>query len=127
MDNKKLTNIQQRLSKIKQLTMSSNLEASNPIKHLNAAADTVDFFKSSNDDDNDTRSVLGKKELNFKKVITQMDAQLAYIKSGAYGHTFKGIVMDDDGKEKMSFAVKIVAYTKKDDYGDELFRILFYR
>ena len=119
MDNKKLTNIQQRLSKIKQLTGSSNLEASNPIKHLNSNADTVDFFKSSNDDDNDTRSVLGKKELNFKKVITQMDAQLAYIKSGAYGHTFKGIVMDDDGKEKMSFAVKIVAYTKKDDYGDE--------
>ena len=119
MDNKKLTNIQQRLSKIKQLTMSSNLEASNPIKHLNAGADTVDFFKSSNDDDNDTRSVLGKKELNFKKVITQMDAQLAYIKSGAYGHTFKGIIMDDEGQEKMSFAVKIVAYTKKDDYGDE--------
>ena len=42
---------------------------------------------------------------------------MIYIKSGAYGNTFKGIVTDDNDDEVMSFAVKIVAYPKKDGYG----------
>jgi serine/threonine protein kinase len=60
---------------------------------------------------------LGKKSLDFYKVINQLDSKLIYIKSGAYGNTFKGIIHDDDENELMSFAVKVVAYPKKEGYG----------
>jgi serine/threonine protein kinase len=65
----------------------------------------------------DTKTVLNKKSLNFYKVINQLESKLLYIKSGAYGNTFKGIITDDNDNEVYAFAVKVVAYPKKDGYG----------
>jgi len=114
-----LTTIQHRLLNIKKLVEESNLSSINPLKNLDQYAET-ECFTGPRDKDNksqDTRTILGKKTLNFYKVINKMEGQLLYIKSGAYGHTFKGIVTDDDDNETMSFAVKIVAYPKRDGYG----------
>ena len=122
-NNGSLSTIQHRLLNIKKLMEESNLQVTNPLKNVDAGADTEYFTgKIYNDDDKyskslDTRTLLDKKSLNFYKVINQLDSKLVYIKSGAYGNTFKGIVNDDAGNEIMSFAVKVVAYPKKEGYG----------
>jgi hypothetical protein len=70
----------------------------------------------------DTREVLKKKFFkDFKKVIFQIgdtdSEQLDYIKSGTSGHTFRGQVINEEGN-KIEYGVKVVAYPKKDEYGD---------
>lgn len=114
-----LSTIQHRLLNIKKLMEESNLHSTNPLKNIDQYADTECFVgpKEKDSKSQDTRTVLGKRTLNFYSVINKLDGQLIYIKSGAYGHTFKGIVSDDDGSEIMSFAVKVVAYPKRDGYG----------
>jgi serine/threonine protein kinase len=119
-----VSTIQSRLLNIKKLMDDSNLQITNPLKNIDAVADTECFTGHKNNGDRndskslDTRTVLGKKSLDFYKVINQLDSKLIYIKSGAYGNTFKGIVYDDDDEnEIMSFAVKVVAYPKKEGYG----------
>ena len=84
--------------------------------------DTENFIKNNNINDedsidtHDTRNSLNKKMLDFNNVISQIGGKLLYIKSGSTGHTFKGIMdMDNDN---LSYAVKVVAYPKKEDYGD---------
>jgi len=67
-------------------------------------------------DSNDTRSILNKKKFNLGKIINQIGGRLEYIKSGTTGHTFKGIIMEDG--HEINYAVKVVAYPKKDKYGD---------
>jgi len=117
--NNSISTIQNRLFNIKKLMESANLEITNPLNNVDESADT-DFFIGQKDKDNkslDTRTVLGKKSLNFYKVINRLDSKLIYIKSGAYGNTFKGIISDEKDNEVMSFAVKVVAYPKKDGYG----------
>lgn len=78
---------------------------------------------SNNDSNNyssiishDTRASLNKKLLDFNSIIKQIGGQLLYIKSGSTGHTFKGII--DKNNENLSYAVKVVAYPKKENYGD---------
>jgi hypothetical protein len=88
--------------------------------------DTDNFVlnkKTNNDNDyksvqssNDTRDNLNKHILDFTTIITQIGGKLLYIKSGSTGHTFKGII--DTTNENLSYAVKVVAYSKKDNYGD---------
>ena len=123
MDNiKKPTNtisaIHSRLFNIKKLIEQSNLDLANPLKNVDQNMDT-EFFTGPKDNKSlDTRTVLGKKNLNFYKVINQLDSKLVYIKSGAYGNTFKGIINDENMNEVYAFAVKIVAYPKKENYGD---------
>jgi len=117
-----ISTIQSRLLNIKKLMDDSNLQVTNPLKNIDAVADTECFTGPRNKDNADsksldTRTVLGKKSLDFYKVINQLDSKLIYIKSGAYGNTFKGIIHDDDENELMSFAVKVVAYPKKEGYG----------
>ena len=122
MDNiKKPTNtisaIHSRLFNIKKLIEQSNLDLANPLKNVDQNMDT-EFFTGPKDNKSlDTRTVLGKKTLNFYKVINQLDSKLVYIKSGAYGNTFKGIINDENMNEVYAFAVKIVAYPKKEGYG----------
>ena len=65
----------------------------------------------------DTRNVLNKKLHNFYKVINQIGGKLLYIKSGTTGHTFKGIVSPESGVN-INYAVKVVAYPKREKYGD---------
>jgi hypothetical protein len=66
----------------------------------------------------DTRKVLKKRFSNFANTIKAIgghENQLEYIKSGTTGHTFKGSVNDENGE--FDYAVKVVAYPKKDKYG----------
>jgi len=117
--NTSLSTIQKRLFSIKKLMELSNLEITNPLNNVDETADT-DVYIGQKDKENkslDSRTVLGKKSLNFYKVINRLDSKLIYVKSGAYGNTFKGIITDDNDNEVMAFAVKIVAYPKKDGYG----------
>jgi hypothetical protein len=114
-----LSTIQNRLLSIKKLIEDSNLNSTNPLKNLDQFAETECFVapKEKDSKSQDTRTALGKRTLNFYNVINKLEGQLIYIKSGAYGHTFKGIVTDDDDNETISFAVKVVAYPKRDGYG----------
>ena len=67
-------------------------------------------------DKDDIRELLPKKYIDFNKAINQLGGKLLYIKSGSTGHTFKGVHLDD--KSKTNYGVKIVAYPKKENYGD---------
>jgi hypothetical protein len=66
----------------------------------------------------DIRELLPKKYIDFGKAISQLGGKLLYIKSGSTGHTFKGVHPPPNNENKESYAVKIVAYPKKENYGD---------
>jgi hypothetical protein len=98
------------------------------IKHIetlvcNKALDSMIDFKNTSSTDTfenmegteDIRELLPKKYLDFTKAINELGGKLLYIKSGSTGHTFKGVHLDNT---KMNYAVKIVAYPKKENYGD---------
>ena len=70
----------------------------------------------SSEQSHDTRNSLNKKMLDFNTIISQIGGKLLYIKSGSTGHTFKGIM--DYNNDNLSYAVKVVAYPKKENYGD---------
>lgn len=70
-----------------------------------------------NDTDTDIRNIMPKKYIDFNKAIKDLGGKLLYIKSGSTGHTFKGIYPANN-KEKPNYAVKIVAYPRKENYGD---------
>lgn len=81
----------------------------------------VGFSKEENEfedtpDSQDTRSILRKKDFNFNNIIHQIGGRLEYIKSGTTGHTFKGIILEQG--HEINYAVKVVAYPKKEKYGD---------
>ena len=65
----------------------------------------------------DTKDVLKKKNLDFSDVMNKIGGKLVYVKSGSTGHTFKG-VYPKTTQNKPNYAVKIVAYPKKENYGD---------
>lgn len=75
--------------------------------------DTEAFVNLKND--NDARNVLEKKNLDFSNVINKIGSKLVYIKSGTTGHTFRGF--NPNNSKSLNFAVKIVAYPKKENYG----------
>jgi hypothetical protein len=86
--------------------------------------DTENFvnktLSSDNEENNDIRKILNKKYFDFNKIINQIGGKLLYIKSGSTGHTFKGLNPNDKENDhsKINYAVKIVAYPKKENYGD---------
>lgn len=63
----------------------------------------------------DIRELIPKKYLDFNKVICKLGGKLLYIKSGSTGHTFKGVHIEKS--DKPNYAVKVVAYPKKEHYG----------
>lgn len=71
-----------------------------------------------NDDSYDIRKVLNKKNIDFNKIINKIGGKLLYIKSGTTGHTFKGIVKNDNSDILYNYAVKVSAYPKKEKYGN---------
>ena len=80
------------------------------------SSDTNDSLKSE-----DIRDLMPKKFMDFGKAISELGGKLLYIKSGSTGHTFKGVYPPlEDGKPdpRKPYAVKIVAYPKKENYGD---------
>ncbi len=96
------------------------------IKHIQSlvggkSLDTMIDFKTTSEtfenltNTEDIRELLPKKYLEFSKAINELGGKLLYVKSGSTGHTFKGVHLDSN---KMNYAVKIVAYPKKENYGD---------
>jgi len=96
------------------------------IKHIQSlvggkSLDTMIDFKTTSEtfenltNTEDIRDLLPKKYLEFSKAINELGGKLLYVKSGSTGHTFKGVHLDSN---KMNYAVKIVAYPKKENYGD---------
>jgi hypothetical protein len=84
--------------------------------------DIIDSMISSDDENNssikkeDIRELLPKKYIDFNKVIDKLGGRLLYIKSGSTGHTFKGVHLEKT--DRPNYAVKVVAYPKKENYGD---------
>ena len=79
----------------------------------------IDFKTKSESIDSvveDIRDLLPKKYIDFTKAIEQLGGKLLYIKSGSTGHTFKGVYPNME--KKPNYGVKIVAYPKKEKYGD---------
>ncbi len=76
------------------------------------------FTNSSNYSSEDIRNLMPKKYIDFNKAIKELGGKLLYIKSGSTGHTFKGVYPPPNEEEKPNYAVKIVAYPRKENYGD---------
>jgi len=74
---------------------------------------------SENKKSKDIRDIFQKKLISFKDIIQKIGGKLLYIKSGTTGHTFKGISIPDPNHPEIviNYAVKIVAYPRKENYG----------
>jgi len=103
-------NIPYRISFIKSLLQDKKFI---PLIDFNSR-DTEMFENTTNTID--TRNILNKGKYEFNDVIGQIGGKLLYIKSGSTGHTFKGIFPTKDGE--INYAVKVVAYPKKQGYGN---------
>lgn len=115
--NQNTNTIEARIFNIKNLIGNAHLEPINPLKTMDSNLETEFFEGPKENKSMDTRTILGKKTLDFYNIINRLNSKLIYIKSGAYGNTFKGIVTNDNDEEVMSFAVKVVAFPKKNGYG----------
>ena len=106
-----------RLEFIKELLGDNTV---NPIADFNNT-ETENFLKPTGNikdgNINDTRYVLGKQLLDFYTIINRIGGKLVYIKSGTTGHTFKGVINQKGGDEKIKYAVKVVGYPRKERYG----------
>ena len=106
--------IPERIINIKNIVDNKNIEAILDFK------ENI-FINDTNNNSEDIRDLLPKKYIDFGKAINDLGGKLLYIKSGSTGHTFKGIHFDESNQiieNKESYAVKIVAYPKKENYGD---------
>ena len=103
--------IPSRVDFIKDILKGNNL---NPLIELDAT--DTEAFVNENEDNFDMRRVLRKKYLDFGTVINKIGGKLVYIKSGTTGHTFRGF--NPNKSEDPNFAVKIVGYPKRENYGD---------
>ena len=101
--------ISDRIERIKNTINDSFIE---PLIDFNNKSENV----STNS--NDIREIIPKKYIDFVKVINELGGKLLYIKSGSTGHTFKGVFPPPNDRNKTNYAVKIVAYPKKEKYGD---------
>lgn len=105
---KKFNLITHRIGKIQNLINDS------PVDTL------VDLYKSRDFktiEKDDIRKILPKKNYDFGKVIEQLGGKLLYIKSGSTGHTFRGVYLDP-ANTRPNYAVKVVAYPRRENYGD---------
>ena len=111
--NKKFDGISDRIEFIKILLGGNKL---NPMVDFDMC-DTEHVENRSNG--YDIRTIMTKKTMDFNKLICEIGGKLLYIKSGTTGHTFKGIIYDTDGvSELLNYAVKVVAYPIRENYGD---------
>lgn len=116
---KKYDTIPFRLEFIKELWEGNSMA---PLMQIDNCQ-TEDFVNPSGYRDNctteqvDIRDVINKNLHDFYDVIKTIGGRLMYVKSGTTGHTFKGKVKCDDGT-KLNYAVKVVAYPKREKYGD---------
>ena len=108
--------ISSRISFIRDLLKGKQLE---PIVMIDFDQCNTEYIEKTRDE-YDIRNVIYKKVLDFNKIINEIGGRLEYVKSGTTGHTFKGVsYLDPSDKEKIiNYAVKIVAYPKRENYGD---------
>jgi serine/threonine protein kinase len=108
--------ISNRILFIRNLLKGKQLEPIIMIDFENCNTEYIEKTK----DEYDIRNVIYKKVLDFNKIINEIGGKLEYIKSGTTGHTFKGCsIIDPKDKNKyLHYAVKIVAYPKRENYGD---------
>ena len=99
--------VHDRITFIKYLLDSTGIK---PILDMQDDVGYTEFFQSS----------INKETYDFTNVIMKIGGKLKYIKSGSTGHTFQGIYYPDpnDSAKSISYAVKVVAYSK-DDESDE--------
>lgn len=105
-----------RLDFIKELLEGGKLDPLINFENLNIL-ETEKYVNPYTTNSTDTRFVLNKKLHDFYKVINEIGGKLLYVKSGTTGHTFKGIVTTEEG-HNINYAVKVVAYPKRERYGD---------
>ena len=103
--------IPERINTIQNMVGKNSIESIIDFKNS-----TESFEYPSNTED--IRELLPKKYIEFGKAINELGGKLLYIKSGSTGHTFKGVHPPPNEDNKQSYAVKIVAYPKKENYGD---------
>ena len=117
-DNKRQNSMKTRLENIKNIINTTNLSGANPLHGLNENMDTINYYCGISEGDDDTRNsktVLGKKKLNFNKVMSKLDAKLVYLKGGANGIVFYCFCKSMN-KE---LSVKVVPYLNRREYGNE--------
>ena len=110
LDKKDFNFISDRLENIQSMIGKNNIES---IIDFNST-DSVEYSTNTCD----IRELLPKKYIDFSKAIAELGGKLLYIKSGSTGHTFKGVHPPPNNENKKAYAVKIVAYPKKENYGD---------
>jgi serine/threonine protein kinase len=103
--------IPERINTIQNMVGKNSIESIIDFKNS-----TESFEYPSNSED--IRELLPKKYIDFGKAINELGGKLLYIKSGSTGHTFKGVHPPPNEDNKQPYAVKIVAYPKKENYGD---------
>ena len=108
---KKFNQIPYRISVIKDMVNDKILDSMVDFKNET-------FNNSTNYSSEDIRNLMPKKYIDFNKAIKDLGGKLLYIKSGSTGHTFKGVYPPPNDEEKPNYAVKIVAYPRKENYGD---------
>ena len=118
MDNKpKFDHISNRIDFIHNLLKDKKLDPLIDVKvpslEISGGSETTKKEQQSKD----MRTLLHKKAFDFNQIINDIGGKLQYVKSGTTGHTFKGISYSDKSKT-INYGVKIVAYSKKDSYGD---------
>ena len=110
-DNKNFNLIPDRIQTIQSMVNGNNID---PILDFKNSTESFEYP----DNTEDIRELLPKKYIEFGKAINELGGKLLYIKSGSTGHTFKGVHPPPNDEKKQSYAVKIVAYPKKENYGD---------
>ena len=108
---KKFNQIPYRISVIKDMVEDKVVDSMVDFKNKS-------FSNSSSFSTEDIRNLMPKKYIDFNKAIKDLGGKLLYIKSGSTGHTFKGVYPPPNENNKPNYAVKIVAYPKKENYGD---------
>jgi hypothetical protein len=111
MDNRKSVSITERINNITSMLDNTNIDSIIDFKNINESS-IINYTNSE-----DIRELMPKKYLDFTNTINQLGGKLLYFKSGSTGHTFKGVYPLEEISKK-SYAVKVVAYPKKENYGD---------
>ena len=109
---KKFNQIPYRIELIKNMLDDKIVDSMIDFK-TDSSSENVNYTTSE-----DIRGLMPKKYIDFNKAIKDLGGKLLYIKSGSTGHTFKGVYPPPNIESKPNYAVKIVAYPRKENYGD---------
>jgi hypothetical protein len=115
LDQARFNQIPFRLESIKKMIDGKCLDYMIDFNNTEDVPNQIGSGRSNNDD---IREILPKKYIDFNKAIKDLGGKLLYIKSGSTGHTFKGVYPPPNNENKPNYAVKIVAYPRKQNYGD---------